>query len=109
MPKYKDVEPILETLEEFAKSTCDSSYEDGIRIAMQVINEKPIADVQEVKHGKWREGRFGNGITVPFSKYYICGQCNHTTQKKSRYCPNCGAKMGGKEKRNETRRIKSSS
>lgn len=52
------------------------------------------ANIQEVKHGKWIEARFGNGITVPYSKYYICNQCNHTSQKKSRYCHYCGARNG---------------
>lgn len=61
------------------------------------IDNIPTADVQEIRHGKWHEGRFGNGITVPFSKYYICNRCNRTSKKKSHYCPNCGAKMDGKE------------
>lgn len=59
-------------------------------------------DFEKVKHGKWRESRFGNGITVPFSKYYICDQCNHTSQKKSHYCPNCGAKMIAIRRKRET-------
>ncbi len=73
------------------------SYEDVHKRIQLLIKGAPTADVQKVKHGKWRECRFGNGITVPFRKYYICNQCNHTSQKKSRYCPNCGAKMDGKE------------
>ena len=69
----------------------------GINYSRNIINDKiPTADVQEVKHGKWREGRFGNGLTVSFSKYYICDQCSHTSEKKSRYCSYCGAKMYGK-------------
>ena len=62
-------------------------------ITKSAIDNMPEEDVAEVKHGKWKEGRFGNGITVPFRKYYICDQCNHTSKKKSRYCDNCGAKM----------------
>lgn len=101
MAKYKDVEPILAKLEEFAQSTCDSSYEDGIRIAMQVINETHTADVQEVKHGKW--------IGIPHKMYsrkhgwediiceYKCSICGNVQDAKYFYCSYCGAKMDGKE------------
>lgn len=75
-----------------------SNLHSGIISALQnIVDEIPVADVQEVRHGKWREGRFGNGMTVPVSKYYICDQCNHTSQKKTHYCAHCGAKMDGKE------------
>lgn len=98
MPKYKDVEPILAKLEEFAQSTCDSSYEDGIRIAMQVINEPPAADVQKVKHGVWIDkGHFA----------LMCSCCEEYVARnllygyKLDYCPKCGAKMDGKEQSND--------
>ena len=94
--RYVDINPAIEFLEGYDNSW-GQEFADGVRIALHFIKKLPVADVQEVKHGKWRECRFGNGITVPFRKYYICSHCNHTPQKKSRYCPYCGAKMDGKE------------
>lgn len=103
MAKYKDVEPILAKLEEFAKSTCDSSYEDGIRIATQVINETHTTDVQEVQHAHWDKLRY---------QMYECSRCkrsvyleglNVTDENEAKllreiypYC-HCGAKMDEKE------------
>lgn len=100
MPKYKDAEPILAKLEEFAQSTCDSSYEDGIRIAMQVINEPPAADVQEVKHGKWQDKSY---YPLSLTRYHTCSVCNKEFKItfSDNYYPNCGARMDGKEQSND--------
>ena len=83
--------------------TYPNDYHNGWNDAIDEILESQPADVQPVKHGRWQESRFGNGITVPFSKYYICDQCSHTAQKKSHYCPNCGAEMN--RKRNKDAKI----
>ena len=85
--------------EQYDHENANENFIFGCETYKEWLENLPVANVQEVRHGKWRECRFGNGITVPFRKYYICNQCNHTSQKKSRYCPNCGTKMDGK--RNE--------
>lgn len=53
------------------------------------------ADVQEVKHGQWEEERLVSGEIK-----YTCSKCGQVFQGESldfNYCPNCGAKMDGKE------------
>lgn len=72
----------------------DSADED---VVLELINQQPTADVQEVKHGKWikiknkffssSDGRGGNIV-----KCSVCGEpsaCNFSTP----YCSICGAKM----------------
>ena len=56
-----------------------------------------IADVQTVKHGKWRF----SGNYSP-TKNWICSECNgmvtmpvYCWESYYNYCPNCGAKMRG--------------
>lgn len=112
MPKYKDVKPILATLEEFAQSTCDSSYEDGIRIAMQVINEPPAADVQEVNHAYW-ETREEEVYGIVPTDFKVCSNCGKEYTSvfmaaccadfeegviRFHFCPYCGARMDAAEK-----------
>lgn len=47
---------------------------------------KPEADVVEVKHGKWNGG----------FHCYECSVCGSGNQEfQSNYCPQCGAKMKG--------------
>ena len=64
-------------------------------LVLKIISEQPIADVQEVRHGKWillnecaNEGIY---CSACHKKVY---QTDYANQKlKSNYCPNCGAKM----------------
>lgn len=61
--------------------------EDNIR----EINNIPAADVTPVVHGRWV---YGEDVDIQCS---VCGADAFTEgdyrQVKSRYCPNCGAKM----------------
>lgn len=82
--------------EQYDHENANENFILGCETYKEWLENLPVADAQEVRHGKWHESRFGNGITVPISKYYICNQCSHTSSKKTRYCPNCGAKMDGK-------------
>lgn len=54
-------------------------------------------DVQPVKHGRWKYYK-NNGII----NTYICTNCHGKVEmaidvepSKFKYCPNCGARMGG--------------
>lgn len=59
------------------------------------IDEAPIADVVEVKHGHWIIDEHGHVCDVKCSvceKEYACHYGMLKLQNFS-YCPNCGAKM----------------
>ena len=74
-----------------------SNLHAGIIDALQnIVDEIPAADVQEVKHGKW-EDEYYDEITELY--YHTCSNCNTeiTATCFDNYCPNCGAKMDGKE------------
>ena len=65
--------------------------------ARKLMVEAPTADVQEVKHGEWflldecaNEGVY---CSLCHKKVY---KKDYANQKiKSKYCPNCGARMDG--------------
>lgn len=82
-------------------------YTSGFDEAVTIVEDFPAADVAPVAHSywesydcgqymgtdeygepKWRDGRF-----------YVCHnyKCRRKTVVKSKYCPNCGAKMDEKE------------
>lgn len=65
------------------------------------INAIPKADVEPVKHAKWKEyigstyvktDEFGEPIYRD-AKYYCCSRCSRKTVIRECYCPSCGAKM----------------
>ena len=61
------------------------------------IESIPAADVEEVRHGRWKGSDFIAGLLS-------CDKCGAQRNPNFKigfgawnYCPNCGAKMDGKE------------
>lgn len=52
----------------------------------------PAADVAPVRHGRW-ETHYRSGTTVP--KGVVSGCCDMWNERKTPYCPYCGATMDG--------------
>lgn len=66
--------------------------ETDAAIVLRMIDDAPAADVAPVVHGRWDETGYcvNCGRHAPFWSISFC--CY-----KSKYCPNCGAKMDGGE------------
>ena len=77
-----------------------------VRKALQMT---PTADVQEVRHGRWLSPQSKGCLSYDESAYKECSECGKVTflaktkNSQMNYCPNCGAKMDGKEQRNGQR------
>lgn len=56
------------------------------RIMPRVLRNIPAADVELVRHGRWKR------YSTTMMECSLCGK--HTARHKFNYCPNCGAKMG---------------
>ena len=98
------------TFEEFAESykivDKEQIYTNGTALipifrVKQWLDHLPTADVAEVKHGKWIMTVYttvsprGRYIT---NKKFSCSECKRDNGRYTMpYCPNCGAKMDGKE------------
>ena len=61
----------------------DAADED---VVLELINQQPTADVQEVKHGKWE-------FNSDSPECAFCSICGDGVTDDSEYCPWCGAKM----------------
>lgn len=81
---------------------CDNCGE-----VMHCAWDTPAADVEPVRHEMWEEystSRFhgfdksGDPIYRDGAVYYCSNpRCRRKTIIKEKYCPNCGAKMDGRE------------
>lgn len=96
MTEYIERETAIRALCDATAHTCN--YRDcgkGCEDA-QTILSIPAADVQPVRHGRWVKSE------IPDEKF-VCSECGGACWyydyegevARSRYCPNCGAKMDG--------------
>lgn len=86
MPEYIDREAALE---EMLFAMCGTGYQSQ---AMSALRYVPAADVEPVRHGRWKYFR-KQGIAV-------CTECSFERKLDDNFgkaisCPNCGAKMDG--------------
>lgn len=64
----------------------------GVNAAIWEVASFPAADVAPVVHGRWVT-YYRSGTTV--AEGYVSTCCDMWNNRKSDYCPNCGAKMDG--------------
>lgn len=59
------------------------------------------ADVQPVKYGRWigiyEWAKMHDSRPSGMCIYFWCSECQTAQEKKSNFCPNCGAKMDESE------------
>lgn len=68
-------------------------------IPVDTIADIELADVQPVKHGRWIDiyewAKMHDSIPSGMCLYYWCSECQEEQEKKSNFCPHCGARMDG--------------
>lgn len=78
---------------------CPGANEPTVKDVFALVMHAPVADVVEVRHGRWIpeacESVSKRNRLIEYRVYScsICGRSNGRVKKK--YCPNCGAKMDG--------------
>lgn len=103
MARYIDVDKLAETIKYYYEHTGDQStnaehYAYGV--ALKEIEKLPTADVEEVKHGEWKNVAVYNGICIATCsncrQQIVEIECNATVFKfENAFCRKCGAKMEG--------------
>lgn len=89
--RYIDVDKIKwrKEQQEISYGHNDRQYTTVYRVYKSDIERVPTADVAPVVHGKWEKVHYGYDIGYDCS---VCGK-GSIYQRRSPYCPNCGAKM----------------
>lgn len=64
---------------------------------LDVIDRTTPADVEPVIHGRWigiyEWAKMHDSRPSGMCTYFWCSECQTAQEKKSNFCPNCGAKM----------------
>ena len=96
MAEYIEREAVLEAM---CKYCCEYDSENTECICNERLGvlKIPVADVVEVKHGRWINERM---LIGGFAEKWgcdcsICGETFEEPLWKPNYCPNCGARMDG--------------
>ncbi len=61
--------------------------------------------MQEVRHGKWSIAYAVPDHNVKIQYGYQCSECEAVLNRKTNFCGNCGAKMDGKDGKENARNI----
>ena len=70
------------------------------------LNEIPAVDAAQVVHAYWKgwaathwNKRYQDNGDPEYVEhtYYSCSECRRRTVIREKYCPNCGAKMDGRD------------
>lgn len=77
----------------FGLTVCPGYEREYISAMFFAINNAPSVDAEPVRHGYWTPVRFPNQA--------ICSVCGGWSIGAMKYCPNCGAKIDGEDKREE--------
>lgn len=96
--EYIKREAVIEMANElYVRHLTLQSHEIGSAILdfNQFIRKVPAADVVKVRHGEWKCNR-GQAYGEPL---FYCSLCvdGGSNNGHDNYCPNCGAKMDGKD------------
>ena len=68
------------------------SDEERENDVISMLESLPSADVVEVVHGRWTKFyKSGNKV----NEGWVSSCCDMWNERKSPYCPNCGARMDG--------------
>ena len=100
MDEYIDLEALIEWLKRIplidlsdGRGLCRVIMEDDFKKAINKMPKGIIADVAQVRHGRWIEKE-----KYTFGVMYDCSICDNRILDNGhswKYCPNCGAKMDG--------------
>lgn len=102
MAEYIEREEVMKTARDGYHSDFGRSIAD-LTSLKEVLEDTPVADVVEVRHGEWKPKHWEGGIFdgKMFDECSICGYERFFDDIRFKttfnYCPNCGAKMDGKE------------
>lgn len=66
-------------------------------IAQDLLDQAPLVDAEPVRHGHWEtkeyitEDGFDDWGVIHHEE--VCSECGEWQGERSKFCPNCGAKM----------------
>lgn len=77
----------------------ENDFSQQMDVILAIVDAQPAADVVEVRHGRW--GEYESFPLTSSLNGHPCSECGMHFSTLAipvmKYCPNCGAKMDGKD------------
>lgn len=61
------------------------------------LDDAPTVDAVPVRHGRWIRHDYADIVDGYYVPEYECSECHSWKKGDSDYCPDCGARMDGKD------------
>ena len=105
MAEYIEREALIKRLEVTPLFNPQYEYDELVRKGIiDLVKQRPAADVVEVRHGEWEVCSDEYEICAG---EFVCSECKESFVSSEltdeqffemmKFCPNCGAKMDGKD------------
>ena len=91
----------IEFCEKCNNVSCDAPLTNTDCFTMYMLDNTPTIEAEPVRHGRWVPLSY-DGYVVGYPVYdeWECSECHFACEGEGEpplnYCPNCGAKMEGK-------------
>ena len=102
MPRLIDVDAFkIEFCEKCNNVSCDAPLTNTDCFTMYMLDNTPTIEAEPVRHGRWVPLSYdGYADGYPVYDEWECSECHFACEGEGEpplnYCPNCGAKMEGK-------------
>lgn len=74
---------------------------EGAAICLKALNDAPTIDAApDILRAEWILSR--NDLGMADVRFAECSNCEEVSSPVYRYCPHCGARMDGVDRRNQT-------
>lgn len=84
MTEYIEREAAIDAIMKVYVRTAGYKTRERVFEAEEAVHRLPVADVAEVRHGRWIHHEDG---------VFTCSECGNAESNDSYYCRLCGAKM----------------
>ena len=107
MPRLIDADAFkIEFCEKCNNVSCDAPLTNTDCFTMYMLDNTPTIEAEPVRHGRWVPLSYdGYADGYPVYDEWECSECHFACEGEGEpplnYCPNCGAKLDGGEKKNE--------
>lgn len=106
MARLIDADALIDDMCEDCGAFVNGACDKDVCASVLWVRDAPTIEAEPVRHGRWVPLSYDGHINgYPVYDEWECSECHFACEGEGEpplnYCPNCGAKLDGGEKKNE--------